>query len=317
MEEQTATTADRPSADAPMKIRSIAPWFGGKRTMGARIVQELGQHTQYVEPFCGSMAVLLAKPEATQETANDLHGDATNLAWILQNQQAAERLYDRACRTLFSEQMIRQYWRELGNTPCPETPDEERAYRYFVFSWAMRNGVAGTSRVRGNGFQIALRFTPGGGSPTTRFRSATESIPAWHDRLRNVVILRRDAFQLLPRFQDSSKLAIYCDPPYVSTSRSGYAASGATSRHEHEFDHAPSLLGDDHSRLSAILRGFMQARIVISYYDCPRVRQLYDGWTFVDCARQKNLHVQNRRGSGKKSAPEVLIINGPSHGPQP
>lgn len=32
---------------APMTIRSLAPWFGGKRTLAPRIVAELGTHTQY------------------------------------------------------------------------------------------------------------------------------------------------------------------------------------------------------------------------------------------------------------------------------
>lgn len=44
-----------------MKIRAIAPWFGGKRTLAEEIVRELGKHTQYFEPFCGSAAVLFAK----------------------------------------------------------------------------------------------------------------------------------------------------------------------------------------------------------------------------------------------------------------
>lgn len=296
-----------------MKVRSIAPWFGGKRTLAPTIVQQLGVHKQYFEPFCGSLAVLLAKPLSTQETVSDLHGDVTNLAWILQDADQANQLYDRAQRTLFAEAMIREVCRELGDSPCPDKPDPERAYKFFVFSWAMRNGVAGTSRMRGNGFQIALRFTPGGGSPTVRFRSAVESIPAWHERLRNVVILRRDAFALLSRFDDRPGLAIYADPPYAKESRSGYAAAGATSRYEHEFSHDSQLFGDDHQRLRDLLSAFKQARVVVSYYDCPKVRLLYEGWTFVECHRQKNLHVQNQRGAGKCEAPEVLIINGPSY----
>jgi len=49
------------------KIKAIAPWFGGKRTMASTIIQELGPHSQYFEPFCGSMAVLFAKPPAQKE----------------------------------------------------------------------------------------------------------------------------------------------------------------------------------------------------------------------------------------------------------
>lgn len=310
-----------------MKIKAIAPWFGGKRTLGCTIAQELGPHRQFVEAFCGSMAVLFAKEPCGQETVNDLHGDLTNLAWVLQDEKLAIELYDRAQRTLFAESMIKTWWRELAETTCADQVDPERAYKWFCFSWAMRNGVAGTSRVRGNGFQIALRFTYGGGSPTVRFRSATESIPAWHERLRNVVILRRNAFELLERFDDDPGLAIYADPPYASETRSGFEANGATSRYEHEFDHERTTskglfdLGQSsaegerhtHERLAKLLRRFEKARVVVSYYDCPRIRRLYEGWTFVEVARQKNLHVQNRRGTGQREeAPEIMIINGPS-----
>lgn len=279
--------------------------------MGPEIAIQLGKHSQYFEPFCGSMAVLFAKKPSSQETVNDLHGDVTNLAWVLQDQRAAADLYDRAVRTLFAEELIRSYWKDIANSPAPEKPDAERAYKFFVFSWAMRNGVAGTSRVRGNGFQIATRFTAGGGSPTIRFKSAVESIPEWHDRLRNVVVLRRDGLALLDRFEDTDKLAIYADPPYFSGSRSGYNASGATSRYEHEFEHDNPMFGDDHTRLRDHLERFKSARVVVSYYDCLRIRGLYEGWTIVERSRQKNLHVQNKRGSQKQKAPEILIMNGP------
>ena len=295
-----------------MKVKAIAPWFGGKRTMAPEIVTELGKHTQYFEPFCGSMAVLFQKPTCSQETVNDLHGDVTNLAWVLQDETMAVELYERASRTLFAEDMIRSMWRELTSRgPCGLTPDPERAFHFFAFSWAMRNGVSGTSRE--NGFSLAIRFTAGGGSPTVRFRSAVESIPSWHDRLRNVVILRRDAFSLIEKFDDSTSLAIYADPPYVRESRSGYAAAGATSRYEHEFDHDNPLFGDDHVRLRDALARFKSARIVVSYYDCARVRKLYSGWTFVTHTCHKNLHVQSKRESTRNEAPEVLIINGPSY----
>jgi len=62
-----------------MKIGALAPWFGGKRSMAADIVRELGPHTQYFEPFCGSMAVLMAKPPAQKETVRT--GRCASTAW--------------------------------------------------------------------------------------------------------------------------------------------------------------------------------------------------------------------------------------------
>ena len=295
-------------------INAIAPWFGGKRTMAPLIVDELGTHTQYFEPFCGSMAVLFAKMPSQKETVNDLHGDLINLARGLQQQDEAEKLYDRLGRTLFSQGILEQARIELGDEqvfpPCASNamlPD--RAYWYFIGSWMARNGVAGTARVD---YQMAVRWTKSGGSPTVRFRNAIESIPWWHDRLRNVVIMKRDAFSILDRFEDTAGTAIYCDPPYAEDTRS-MNKNGSGGKYKHEFHHGGGMFGDDHSRLVDVLKSYKHARIVVSYYDSPRIRELYDGWTFVEHTRQKHLHAQNGRGARPKEAPEVLIINGPSY----
>ncbi len=305
-----------------MKVRAIAPWFGGKRTMAPAIVRELGQHTQYFEPFCGSMAVLFAKEPSQKETVNDLHGDLINLARVIQCEASAERLYERLQRTLFCEALLKDACQHLTafdmhqGDPIHATRDgkfqclEERAYWYFLASWMMRNGVAGTQRLE---YQLAVRWTKNGGSPTVRWVNAIESLPAWHRRLRNVVIVCRDAFAISSRFEDVPDTAIYVDPPYYAGSRSGFGNHGNGSKYLHEFDHSGGMFGDDHQRLAEILRGYRNARIVVSYYDCPRIRELYDGWTFIDHARQKHLHAQNGRGARPKQAPEVLILNGPSY----
>lgn len=303
---------------ADMKIKAIAPWFGGKRTMAPEIVRLLGKHTQYFEPFCGSMAVLFAKEPSQKETVNDLHGDLINLARVLQSESAAPILYDRLQRALFSEDLLEQARMQLESADEIALDDIshmspmnmaciERAFWYFLASWMGRNGTAGTARLD---YQIAVRWTKNGGSPTVRFRNALESLPAWHQRLRNVVILKRDAFSILDRFEDCDRTAIYADPPYHAESRSRNSIqNGRGGKYLHEFDHGGGLFEDDHSRLVEILRGYRKAKIVVSYYDCPRIRELYAGWQFHEHTRQKHLHAQNGRGARPKEAPEILITN--------
>ena len=311
------------SAPAEMKVRALVPYFGGKRTLAPDVVAELGRHTQYFEPFCGSMAILFAKEPSQKETVNDLHGDLINLARVVQHPGAAERLYERLQRVLFSEGLLDDAREHLDDASslslivshlrAEDEQSIERAYWYFLASWMGRNGTAGTDRVD---YQIAVRWTKNGGSPTVRWRNSLESLPAWHQRLRNVVILRRDAFMIIDRFEDVAGTAIYVDSPYCSETR-GKIKDGRGGRYLHEFNHeAPGgMFGgkDDHARLAEILRGYRHARIVVSHYDCPRVRDLYAGWTFLDKTMQKNLHAQNGRGARPKQAPEVLIMNGPSY----
>lgn len=318
-------TRRQAAADPPDgKIKAIAPWFGGKRTMAPLIVEQLGKHGQYFEPFCGSMAVLFAKEPSQKETVNDLHGDLINLARVLANPTSAERLYETLQHCLFCEALLDDARSYLASTAVPNNPSADeiacfavpptshvlRAYWYFITSWFGRNGTAGTARVD---YQIAVRWTKGGGSPTVRWRNALESLPWWHNRLRNVVILRRNAFDILDRFEDVKETAIYVDPPYHGNSRSGNQKNGSGGTYLHEFRHADSIFGDDHKRLAEMLRKYRKARIVVSYYDCQEIRALYDGWTFISHTRQKHLHAQNGRGARPKEAPEVLIINGPSY----
>jgi DNA adenine methylase len=56
------------------------PWPGGKRTAALEVWKRFGSCENYVEPFAGSLAVLLARPLPFQglETVNDLDGMVSN-----------------------------------------------------------------------------------------------------------------------------------------------------------------------------------------------------------------------------------------------
>ena len=59
-----------------MKLRAPFPWFGGKSAVAGIVWQRFGDVRNYVEPFAGSLAVLLGRPhwpwEGTRiETVND------------------------------------------------------------------------------------------------------------------------------------------------------------------------------------------------------------------------------------------------------
>lgn len=57
-----------------MRIRPAYPYFGSKAAVASIIWEALGEVPNYVEPFAGSCAVLLARPRPGKvETVNDLH----------------------------------------------------------------------------------------------------------------------------------------------------------------------------------------------------------------------------------------------------
>ena len=76
------------------ELKAPFPWFGGKSRVAHVVWERFGDVPNYVEPFAGSLAVLLARPHAPRtETVNDLdcylanfwrairHNPHTTAAW--------------------------------------------------------------------------------------------------------------------------------------------------------------------------------------------------------------------------------------------
>lgn len=65
--------------NAPVNLKAPFPYFGGKSRIADLVWQALGDVPNYVEPFAGSLAVLLARPHAPKtETVNDMDCLLTN-----------------------------------------------------------------------------------------------------------------------------------------------------------------------------------------------------------------------------------------------
>lgn len=156
------------------------------------------------------------------------------------------------------------------------------------------NGVAGT---RKSNTSFCRRYTSNGGDPAIRFRSAVDSIPAWHQRLRTVQIYQGDGIELCKRVEDKAGTVIYCDPPYVEKG----------SAYLHDFE------SEDHDRLAETLRRFEKTRVVVSYYEHPRVREMYpeSHWQWIPLSLTKALVSSARRDTEGEvvKAPEVLLVN--------
>lgn len=285
-----------------MRIGALAPWFGAKRTLAPIIVRQLGPHHAYWEPFCGSMAVLLAKPVCRTETANDLHGDLINLARCIADDRLGPQLYRRLRRVLAAQAELEVARQRLHDRPMVNGLDLERAQDYFVNSWLSMNGTAGTFGAgespdgppvrRG----IVRRFSSEGGAPAVRFASAVDSIPSWRRRLRRVFVLRSDGLELCERIEDREGTVIYADPPYLVKGEA----------YVHDFESA------DHERLATALRRFKATRCVVSYYTHPDLEKLYPGWAVLDVSVTKSLVNGGRQTRQRVVAPEVLLINGPA-----
>ncbi len=273
-----------------MKVTAIVPYYGSKRQLAPLIVERLGKHTAFVDPFCGSLAVLLAKPACRMEIVNDLNGALVNLARVVACDEQSHLLFEKLSRTLFCSSLYREVSEQLSRWTTEQaalTP-VRWAWHYFVVSWMGRNGFVGTTRENDSGF--CKRHTSNGGDPATRFRHAVEALPAWWQRLRNVTILSEDAFGLIERTEDREGTVLYADPPYFQK----------TATYKHDFS------PEDHGALAEQLRRFKKTRVLLSYYRVPELDSLYlkHGWVLEELDVQKNL-------AGGAKAPEVLLSNKP------
>ena len=71
-------------------MRAPFPFFGGKRTVADDVWSRLGEPKQYIEPFCGSAAVLLAaRRPALLEVVGDCNGFIANFWRAVKHQPIA------------------------------------------------------------------------------------------------------------------------------------------------------------------------------------------------------------------------------------
>lgn len=71
-------------------LRAPFPWFGGKSRAAHLVWERFGDVPNYVEPFAGSLAVLLARPTPPRiETVNDLDCYVSNFWRAVQNDPVA------------------------------------------------------------------------------------------------------------------------------------------------------------------------------------------------------------------------------------
>jgi DNA adenine methylase len=70
-------------------LRAPFPWFGGKSRVAPLVWERFGDVRNYVEPFAGSLAVLLGRPSAARvETVNDANAYLANFWRALAGENA-------------------------------------------------------------------------------------------------------------------------------------------------------------------------------------------------------------------------------------
>lgn len=268
-----------------MTVGTVLGYYGSKVRVAARIVDLLPEHDAYVEPFCGSLAVLMAKrPGGRLEVVNDLDQDLMTFWRVLREQPAELELV--CSLTPHSRAEYAACW------PITEpVEDIERARRVWVKLAMGRGGFLRTTGWRfheqAHGRTSSMPRTLMG--YTSRFASAAE-------RLRHVSLECLPAVDVIERYGRHSTNLLYVDPPYLGSERS----HGNHYRHEMRTE-------ADHRELAHALASAKSA-VVLSGYHSELYDELYDGWHVAEMSAFTG-QANGGRSGGERV--EVLWSNRP------
>jgi DNA adenine methylase len=264
-------------------VTSVKPpftYFGGKQISAPRIAALLPPHGHYVEPYGGSLAVLLAKPPSAMETVNDLDR-AVQAFWRVLREQPGELV--RLCA--LTPHSLAEF-EDAEDVDAPGT-ELEVARRVWV---RLTQGRAGT--LRNTGWRHFVKPTGLFGMPDY-LESYVARMPQAVRRLHRVSLECRPALEVIAWYGRSPDVLLYVDPPYLRSTRT----SGA---YRHEMTEA------DHREMAAALHS-VKASVVLSGY----ASDLYDQELFAGWAR-----TEFRSGTGQNAETwgnrtEVLWSNRP------
>lgn len=260
------------------------------------------KYARFIDVFGGSGSVLLGKPEPTPfEVYNDYDRNLANLFHCMKERTMATvrelgfcHLNSRedfiATRRFFeNEQFDDSYLsEELRMTeilfPPPEASELKEIRTRITQDYDIRRAALFLKLLR-------YSYSSSGKSYASQpfdIRKLFGLITDLQDRLANVIVENQD-FETLIKHYDRPDSFFYADPPYLST----------------EDMYAVDFGWDDHVRLRDTLSG-IKGKFLLSYNDCPAVRELYEGFSLFDFSRT---HSMAQRYEAGKEFKELLIGN--------
>jgi DNA adenine methylase len=264
-------------------IKPPFPYFGGKQTLGDRIIRLLPEHRHYVEPYGGSLSLLLAKPRVRFETVNDLDGDLMHFWRVLRTRPDE---LESACGLTPHSRAEHDAAKE-AHKQQPVADEVERARQTWVQLTQGRSGKRGA---------VGWRYYV---NPASSTYSMPQYLAAYVarfgpivERLHGVSLECRPALEVVERYGAHSEVLLMVDPPYVRSTRAGVG-------YRHEMD------DDDHRELAKMLHGCASTVVLCGYPS-----NLYDEELFPDWNRLA-LPASTGNGGEWRDRTEVLWSNRP------
>lgn len=257
--------------------KGLINWVGGKRLLRKIITPLVPEDIKsYIEPFGGGAWILFNKEKwAELEVYNDLDGRLVNLFRIV-------KFHPNAFKEEWSKVLgSRELFFYFKNSEF--VTDIQKAVQFYFLitrSFGGRGDTVGYVRQKNGGLCKSLN-------------NVDERITAIHDRLDKVLIDNRDFEEVINQY-DHEGAFFYCDPPY--SQGCGYKTT--------------STKKFDHERLREVL-GNIKGRFLLSYDDCPKIRELYKGFEIIEVERLNGINNRTDVENRTKMFKELLIANYP------
>jgi DNA adenine methylase len=269
-------------------------YYGGKARLAGRIASLLPAHRTYVEPFCGSAAVLFAKRPSPTEILNDLDGAVVNCFRVLR-----ERPTELHRALTLTPSAHAEYQQLAAGFNDPGLDDLERTRRWFIRVNQSISHLAGRGRPSG----WAATYNTNGTDHAHKFAALTDRLEAYAERLRRVHLEQPPAVEVIAKDAiPGAAAAISCDPPSLASSRSAQAKRAG-------LDYAVEYASEaEHRALAEVLHA-TPAAVLLSRYPSRLYQELYAGWWRLEHTVQRlTSNVSGGRGA---VATEVLWSNRP------
>lgn len=186
----------------------VLKYPGSKWNTAKWIISNMPRHSTYLEPYFGSGAVLLNKSPVKIETINDISGRVVNLFRVIREQP------DELARAIYFTPWARD---EYVVSDKGEGNPVENARRFLIRCWMAFGAKIDSKATWSQSIQADRRNN----SRVRDWRRLPEAILAAADRLANVQIENRPALDVIRQYNYPDVL-IYCDPPYLRSTRKLY-----------------------------------------------------------------------------------------------
>jgi DNA adenine methylase len=255
-------------------MKTPISYYGAKQNLLDVLIPMIPQHTQYVEPFCGSASLFWAKPKTENEVINDFDLRVVNFWRVLQSDFHA------------LQQKIEQTLHHENNHTVAKQILKAEIVDPVEYAWAfwVQTVMSFSFKIFG-GFAFSLERQE---SKTIRIKREQFTIE-YYNRIKDVCIFNRDAIDLI-LVKDNPETFMYFDPPYAESNCGHYEDKKEV-----------------YYRLLEILPT-LKCKWLMSSYPSTELNELRDkhGFNFKD--QLQNLSVSGKHNEGKMKT-ECLTYN--------